>query len=237
VTLLTHACAQRSEIDLLLGLPELLVDLPREIVAIHDLVLSGSPRVHPEDPRHIRMLAEVENSTDPILVHRSTMRVIDGAHRLLAARLNGRTDVTVQFFDGSDADAFVLSVQLNVRHGLPLTLSERKAAAQRIIGSHPHWSDGAIAERTGLSAKTVGKVRRRTGGDGQQPGSRLGLDGRARPVSSVEGRRRAADLLTPLCQLMHRRLLLSRVVHADDTPVQLRPSQIKSDLACQQIAP
>ena len=32
----------------------------------------------------------------------------------------------------------------------------------------------------------------------------------------------AADLLTPLCQLMHRRLLLSRVIHADDTPVKLR---------------
>lgn len=32
----------------------------------------------------------------------------------------------------------------------------------------------------------------------------------------------AADLLTPLCQLMAKRLLLSRVVHADDTPVKLR---------------
>ena len=32
----------------------------------------------------------------------------------------------------------------------------------------------------------------------------------------------AADLLTPLCQLMHRRLLLARVIHADDTPVKLR---------------
>jgi len=32
----------------------------------------------------------------------------------------------------------------------------------------------------------------------------------------------AADLLTPLCQLMKERLLLSRVVHADDTPVKLR---------------
>jgi transposase len=32
----------------------------------------------------------------------------------------------------------------------------------------------------------------------------------------------AADLLTPLCQLMAKRLLLSRVLHADDTPVKLR---------------
>lgn len=32
----------------------------------------------------------------------------------------------------------------------------------------------------------------------------------------------AADLLTPLCQVMAKRLLLARVVHADDTPVKLR---------------
>jgi hypothetical protein len=33
---------------------------------------------------------------------------------------------------------------------------------------------------------------------------------------------RAADLLTPLYRLMHRRLLLSRVIHGDDTAVKLR---------------
>lgn len=33
---------------------------------------------------------------------------------------------------------------------------------------------------------------------------------------------RAADLLMPLYQLMHQRLLLSRVIHGDDTPVKLR---------------
>src|SRR6202035_5461325 len=32
----------------------------------------------------------------------------------------------------------------------------------------------------------------------------------------------AADLLDPLCQLMHQRLLLSRVIHGDDTSVKLR---------------
>ena len=32
----------------------------------------------------------------------------------------------------------------------------------------------------------------------------------------------AAELLDPLCQLMHRRLLLSRVIHGDDTSVKLR---------------
>jgi hypothetical protein len=33
---------------------------------------------------------------------------------------------------------------------------------------------------------------------------------------------RAAELLDPLYQLMHRRLLLARVIHGDDTSVKLR---------------
>jgi transposase len=34
--------------------------------------------------------------------------------------------------------------------------------------------------------------------------------------------RQASELLNPLCELMHTRLLLSRMVHGDDTPVKLR---------------
>ncbi|HET6356185.1 ParB/RepB/Spo0J family partition protein [Streptomyces sp.] len=178
----------------LLEAPDLLRELPREVVPVGQLKASLAPRERREDPAHVRLLAETEGSSDPILVHRPTMRVIDGAHRLRAALMRGRTEVEVQFFDGSEADAFVLSVQLNVRHGLPLTLDERKAAARRIISSHPHWSDRGIAQRTGLSPKTVGKVRR-TGGEATDLGNRVGSDGRIRPISTVEGRRSAAALL------------------------------------------
>lgn len=171
---------------------------------ISDLMPSLSPRKQREDPAHVRMLAEVDGDTDPILVHRPTMRVIDGTHRLRAAALKGRTRVAVRFFDGDESDAFVLSVQLSIRHGLPLTLDERKAAARRIVISHPHWSDRSIAERTGLSAKTVSKVRTDVSGDA--PRHRLGRDGRLRPVSSIEGRRRAAALLTAEPQISLREL-------------------------------
>lgn len=174
--------------------PDLLRELPQLVVPIADLVGTLSPRERRADPAHIRLLAETE-STHPLLVHRPTMRVIDGVHRLRAAMLNGLTEVTVQSFDGSEADAFVLAVELNIRHGLPLTLRERKTAAQRIIASHPNWSDRAIAERTGLSAKTVGKIRRQTRDEIPDLGSRVGRDGRARPISCIEGRRRAAALI------------------------------------------
>lgn len=173
---------------------DLLRDLPRQVVSINDLMDTLSPREQLEDPDHVRMLAETR-STHPLMVHRPTMRVIDGVHRLRAAMLNGQTEVTVQSFDGSEADAFVLAVELNVRHGLPLTLRERKIAAQRIIASHANWSDRAIADRAGLSPKTVAKARRQATEEGLQVARRLGRDGKARPVSSIEGRRSAAALI------------------------------------------
>ncbi|MGI5159902.1 chromosome partitioning protein ParB [Microbispora sp. CA-102843] len=180
--------------------------LPWEIVAVRDLTSSLSPRKRREDPAHVRLLAETDRALDPLLVHRPTMRVIDGMHRLRAAVLKGRNEIAVRFFDGSEADAFVLSVRLNVGHGLPLTLDERKEAARRIIASHPHWSDRAVAESTGLSAKTVAGVRRRIGGQGQHQYSRVGRDGRSRPLSSVEGRRSAAALLAANSEISLREL-------------------------------
>jgi ParB-like chromosome segregation protein Spo0J len=174
--------------------PDLLRDLPRQVVPVDALVDTLSPRDRLEDADHVRLLAEAE-TTHPLLIHRPTMRVIDGVHRLRAAVLNGRTEVVVQVFDGTEADAFVLAVELNVRHGLPLTLAERKAAAQRIIASHANWSDRVIAERTGLSAKTVGRLRGRSAEEDAHGVRRLGRDGKARPVNSTEGRRNAAALM------------------------------------------
>ncbi|MEU8194627.1 chromosome partitioning protein ParB [Microbispora amethystogenes] len=187
-------------------LPDLadLRHLPWEIVSVRDLASSLSPRKQREDPAHVRMLAEMDRAFDPLLVHRPTMRVIDGMHRLRAAVLKGRNEIAVRFFDGSEADAFVLSVRLNVGHGLPLTLDERKEAAGRIIASHPHWSDRMVAENAGLSAKTVGGLRRRLGAQVQF--SRVGRDGKSRPISSVEGRRSAAALLAANSEISLREL-------------------------------
>ncbi|MET7737595.1 ParB/RepB/Spo0J family partition protein [Streptomyces sp. NPDC005402] len=123
------------------------------------------------------------------------MRVIDGAHRLRAAMLRGESEIQVRFFDGNEADAFVLAVEANIKHGLPLSRADRRAAAERIIASHPHWSDRAIASATGLAAKTVGATRRRATGEVPQLRARVGRDGRTRPLDAADGRRRATALI------------------------------------------
>jgi ParB-like chromosome segregation protein Spo0J len=167
------------------------------VVAVPVLSLNpaDSPRLNGENKAHIMRLAETEAPLPPILVQKRTMRVIDGMHRLMAASLQGRETIDVIFFDGSDADIFLRAVEENVTHGLPLSQADRRAAAERILASHPRMSDRAIGHSAGLAAKTVAAIRKRSSGEVPQSNARVGRDGRVRPLNSGERRQRAADLL------------------------------------------
>lgn len=162
-----------------------------EPVAIAALMPADSPRSGEVDLAYARSLMEVRK-LPPILVCRRTMRVIDGTHRLTAAILAGRADIDVHYFDGDEEEAFVQAVQANLHRGRRLTQQERAAAARRIVATYPQWSNRAIAQAAGLSTKTVAAIRRRSTGNEPQLNSRVGRDGRARPVDPSVGRERAA---------------------------------------------
>lgn len=164
-----------------------------EIVPIDSLTATDSPRLAGVNIDHVRTLAECVDQCPPIVVHRPTMRVIDGAHRLHAMRLLGHDTIRVRFFDGNEEEAFVVAVQSNAAHGMPLSLAERRMAASRIVRSYPRWSDRMIASITGLSHKTVGAIRVRSSGEIPHSPFRVGRDGRlqrthrgkARPTESA----------------------------------------------------
>jgi ParB-like chromosome segregation protein Spo0J len=165
-------------------------------VPVDDLHLGESPRLFTVNQRHAAMLASIESPLPPVLVWRETMGVVDGAHRLLAARLRGDTEIDAHLVDGGQADIFVLAVRANTRHGRPLTPIEREQSAQRILTSHPDWSDRAIAATCGLASKTIRALRRcATANEPQLHEVRLGRDGRARPLDPDDGRRRAVEAL------------------------------------------
>jgi len=178
----------------------------RYLVSVDRLRRGDSPRSGGEDHRHIARLVESETPWPPILVHRSTMRVIDGMHRLRAARIKGLAQIEVEFFDGDAAEAFVRGVELNTAHGLPLALSDRKAAAERIVDSMPQLSDRAIATYTGLSAKTIAAIRRRSSVEIPQSNARIGADGRRRPTDAAHRRQRVLELLTSCPDMSLRKL-------------------------------
>ncbi|WP_196812386.1 ParB/RepB/Spo0J family partition protein [Nocardia sp. CNY236] len=150
---------------------------------------------HSRSTEHTRLLMESDAQLPPIIVHRSTLKLIDGAHRLRVAMARKQDVVPARYFDGSEADAFVLAVRANVAHGLPLSLNERKAAALRLILEHPCWSDRMIASATGVSHTTVSTERQRATGRAGRLHSRVGKDGKVRPMATDKGRRIAAKLI------------------------------------------
>lgn len=164
-------------------------------VPISSLSISDSPRLRGENAEHIRTLAATQVDLPPIIVHRSTMSVIDGVHRLRVAELRGQRTIAVKFFGGDDADAFILAVKSNIAHGLPLSLADRKYAARRIIASHPQWSDRLIATVTGLAAKTIADIRSSPAITATSPSARIGQDGRVRPIDATERRKAALQII------------------------------------------
>jgi transposase len=166
-----------------------------EMISIHAAILDGSPRLDGEVHAHAEALAEIGNGLPPIIVHRASMRVIDGRHRVLAGQLRGQELIATRYFDGSHEDAYLLAVKANVSHGLPLPMRDREEAATRILASRESWSDRAIAQIVGLSAKTVGAIRRRSSEDLRQTNARVGRDGRIRPLNVARGRIRASQLI------------------------------------------
>jgi hypothetical protein len=144
-------------------------------------------------PEQVERLVELGGTWPPILVARDGV-VIDGCHRVAAARRLGMARIAAVYFDGGPEEAFVEFVRRNVAHGLMLTLVERKQAATRVLDLHPDWSDRRIAELCALSPKTVGRLRLSVVGSapGEQRADevREGRDHRLRPArpGSVRGR-------------------------------------------------
>lgn len=163
-------------------------------VLISSLLPADSPRLAGENPEHVALLAAAQD-LPPILVHRSSMRVIDGMHRLRAAKLRGDETISVTFFEGDDNEAFLLAVKTNIEHGLPLSLADRAAAAGRILAVYHQWSNRAIAAATGLSPTTVSAIRQRSYIPAERESRRIGRDGRVRPVDGSAGRRRASEVI------------------------------------------
>lgn len=159
------------------------------------LTVADSPRLAGESLDHARALADADDPLPPILVRAENYQVIDGMHRLIAARMRGMETIPAQLVEADATDAFVLAVQSNIAHGLPLTTADRKSAARRIVASHPSWSDRMVASVTGLAANTVKTIRAAPDTAEGRSDARLGRDGRVRPIDASERRAKAAQIL------------------------------------------
>jgi ParB-like chromosome segregation protein Spo0J len=169
-------------------------------VALARLVVKRSIREGGVNQEHVRRLMRLGGRWPPILVHEETGVVIDGVHRVAAARMLGLLRLDASLFSGGPDAALIEFVRRNVQHGLPLTLRERKWAATRVLSVHPDWSDRRVAGICALSPKTVGRLR--VSDEAEADGVpqldarvRVGRDNRLRPVNGVSARERVAKAL------------------------------------------
>ena len=168
---------------------------------VRDLVLDSSYREGGLHEEHVDRLVGLRGHWPSILVSRTTGAVIDGVHRVAAARRLGLDAIDATYFEGSADEALIEFVRRNVYHGLPLTLRERKRAARRVLLAHPQWSDRRIAELCAISPKTVGRLRA-LGGEGPagevphlDTALRVGRDNKTHPVNATAMRSRVAEAI------------------------------------------
>lgn len=88
-------------------------------VPVASLVRGDSPRLHSESKADAQsMLAAVD--VPPIIVHQTTMTVIDGWRRVTAAQHRHQDAIAAHFFHGTLKEAYVLAVAANTTHGRSL---------------------------------------------------------------------------------------------------------------------
>jgi hypothetical protein len=180
-------------LDLQLGYEEGAVRIPLE-----QLRPGPSPRVGRVKTSHMGVMVELDGKWPPILINGEDFTIIDGYYRYLAARTLGHVYMYCHYFDGDAELAYVEAIRRNTKHGLPLTLEERKNAAGRLIELQPGWSNGRIAEICSLSPSTIGRIRKDLACPTFPPhhlDKRVGRDNRRRPCDAVEARRQIADAI------------------------------------------
>lgn len=165
---------------------EPIVQVPLEVL-IADPALQ--PRVAGVDPDHVHELETVAEHWPPLKVVRQGDKylLVDGFHRFAAAQNLNLATVSVMVLEaGPNADLQDLAFILNAAHGRPLTLSDRRAHAARLLRSHADWSDREVGRRCGLTQPTVAKVRQELEQSAAIPeaAKRTGRDGRSYPAKS-----------------------------------------------------
>lgn len=150
------------------------------IVIVPDL----QPRVAGLDEAHIRALEDAVASWPPLVAVAPPSGgrpvLADGYHRVAAAQNLGLATVPVRIVPmPADGDLHALAFALNAAHGRHLTLTDRRAFAERSLRQRPEVSNMEVARRAGLSPTTVATIRERLEADAAitPAPERVGVDG------------------------------------------------------------
>lgn len=119
--------------------------------------------------------------------------LVDGFHRLAAARRAGIGTIGAVVVDGSMDEARWLSCGANKSHGLRRTNADKRKAVRAALMARPHLSDTVLASHVGVSSGTVSNYRAELAAAGviADVQVRTGLDGRKNDVKKQNDARKA----------------------------------------------
>ena len=151
---------------------------------------ANQPRIDDLDEAHIEQLSLIPDQWPPLVVVEVDGEhiLVDGFHRLEAAKQLGLRDIPVSIVDvPRDGDLVALGFELNSKHGRPLSLADRKEHARHQLCVNPSQSDREISRKTGIAAGTVAAIRRalEQGAQIEQAHERVGGDGRSYLTQTV----------------------------------------------------
>ena len=95
----------------------------------------------------------------------ATYWLADGFHRIAACEKAGATEVLAEVREGGREDALWFALSANKRHGLPMSVEDKRKAV-RLLLSVEKWqgmSNRAIADHLGISDHTVASVKTEVG--------------------------------------------------------------------------
>jgi len=94
----------------------------------------------------------------------ATTWLIDGFHRIAAARRAGRTSIQTMVRIGTHRDAIIGAAGANRDHGLRRTRADKQRAIQALLADPEWaaWSDHRIADACGVNQTTVSRIRARS---------------------------------------------------------------------------
>ncbi|HOF87120.1 MAG TPA: ParB/RepB/Spo0J family partition protein [Armatimonadota bacterium] len=124
-----------------------------DTVSVNDLVFDRAlnPRAHGVDQEVVEFYAGIfqEVVWPPIVADRATRKLLDGWHRVEAAKRAGIYRLPVLWVDAPEEEFFAHAVKLNLGHGLRLTREERLKAVAKL--AREGWTPERIVEFLGCT--------------------------------------------------------------------------------------
>lgn len=144
-----------------------------------------------QDP-HTGLILDTEGEPWPPLVAFFDGKdhwLVDGFHRLRAAKLAELTGFQLDVKPGEMRDAIRLSLSVNAKHGLRRTREDKRRSVERALADDEwvSYSDRKLAQLCAVSPRTIAAVRKEleAAGSIEEQTERVGVDGSVQDVSAT----------------------------------------------------